>query len=112
MNSSKIVRITPKAEGKKTLSTAQKQFNSLTKKIDRQKKLLIEWKETVPQYHQKFELEYEPLEEALSNHKAEWVQLLDQFFDMPLFKKTDKLKIKHLICELSLDVQVFKFFAA
>ncbi|WP_340124320.1 hypothetical protein [Methylobacter svalbardensis] len=52
-------------------------------------------------YHQKFEQEYEPLEEALSNHKAEWVQLLDQFFDMPLFKKTDKLKIKHLICELS-----------
>ncbi|WP_340124461.1 hypothetical protein [Methylobacter svalbardensis] len=50
MNASKIVRITPKAEGKKTLSAAQKQFNSLTKKIDRQKKLLIEWKETVPLY--------------------------------------------------------------
>ena len=101
MNASKTVQITPKVEGKKTLSAAQKQFNSLTKKIDRQKKLLIEWKETVPLYHQKFEQEYEPLEEALSNHKAEWVQLLDRFFDLPLFKKTDKSKMKHLICELS-----------
>jgi hypothetical protein len=97
----KIVRITPKTDGKKILSAAQKQFNSLTKKIDSKKKLLIEWKETIPLYRQKVEQEYEPLEDALSNHKSEWVQLLDQFYDMPLFKKTDKLKMKHLICELS-----------
>lgn len=103
MNQSKnkIVRITPKVDGKKILSAAQKQFNSLTKKIDSKKKLLIEWKETIPLYRQKIEQEYEPLEEALSNHKSEWVQLLDKFYDMPLFKKTDKLKMKHLICELS-----------
>ena len=98
---SKIVRITPKADGKKTLSADQKQFNSLTKKIDQQKKRLIEWKETIPLYRQKVEHEYEPLEDALNNHKAEWVQLLDQFYDMPVFKKTDKLKMKHLICEIS-----------
>jgi hypothetical protein len=101
MNASKIVQIAPQVEGKKTLSAAQKQFNSLTKKIDRQKKLLIEWKETVPLYHQTFELEYQPLEDALSNHKAVWIKLLDKFFDLPLFKKTDKSKMKHLICELS-----------
>ena len=98
---SKIVRIAPKADGKKTLSSAQKQFNSLTKKIDRQKKLLIEWKETIPLYRQNVGQEYEPLEDALNNHKSEWVQLLDQLYDMPLFKKTDKLKMKHLICEVS-----------
>jgi DnaJ domain. len=98
---SKIVRITPKADGKKTLSADQKQFNSLTKKIERQKKLLIEWKEIIPLYRQKVEQEYEPLEDALTNHKSEWVQLLDQFYDMPLFKKTDKMKMKYLICELA-----------
>ena len=39
MNSpkSKVVRITPKDDGKKALSADQKQFNSLTKKIDQQK---------------------------------------------------------------------------
>lgn len=98
---SKTVRITPKTVEKKPLSTAQKQFNSLTKKIDQQKKLLGEWKETIPLYHQHVEQEYEPLQETLNNHKSQWVQLLDRFYDMPLFKKTDKQKIKHLICDIS-----------
>jgi hypothetical protein len=97
----KIIFIKPKTDGKKILSAAQKQFNSLTKKIDSKKKLLMKWKETIPLYRQKFDQEYEPLEETLSNHKSEWVQLLDQSYDMPLFKKIDKLKMKHLICELS-----------
>ncbi len=97
----KLVLITPKADGKKILSAAQKQFNSLTKKIDNKKKLLMEWQETIPLYRQKVDEEYEPLEEALSNHKSEWVQLLDQSYNLPLFKKTDKLKMKHLICELA-----------
>ena len=38
---------------------------------------------------------------ALTNHKTEWLQLLDQCYAMPLFKKADKLKMQHLICELS-----------
>ncbi|WP_262963694.1 J domain-containing protein [Methylobacter psychrophilus] len=97
----KLVLITPKADGKKILSAAQKQFNSLTKKIDNKKKLLMEWKETIPLYRHKVDEEYEPLEEALSNHKSEWVQLLDQSYNLPLFKKNDKLKMKHLICELA-----------
>jgi hypothetical protein len=97
----KIVLITQKTDGKKTLSAAQKQFNSLTKKIDLQKKRLTEWIETIPLYRQKFELEYDPLEDALSNHKSEWAQLLDRLYDIPLFKKADKLKMRHLICELT-----------
>lgn len=100
----KTVRITPKTVDKKTLSAAQKQFNSLTKKIDQQKKVLVEWKETIPLYHRQVEQEYEPLEEVLNNRKSEWVQLLDRFYEMPLFKKTDKSKIKHLICEISGDL--------
>lgn len=100
----KTVAITPKAEDKKTLSAAQKQFNSLTKKIDKQKKLLLEWQETIPLYRQQVDQEYEPLENTLNNHKAEWVRLLDRFYDMPLFKKTDKSKIKHLICDVSGDL--------
>lgn len=97
----KTVRITPKTVDKKNLSAAQKQFNSLTKKIDQQKKVLVEWKETIPLYHRQVEQEYEPLQEVLNNRKSEWVQLLDRFYEMPLFKKNDKLKIKHLICEVS-----------
>ena len=48
----KAVRIVEKAE-KTALSQAQKKFNSLTKKIDAQKKLLQEWQDAVPQYQQR-----------------------------------------------------------
>ena len=54
-----IAGITPKSDGKKALSADQKQFNSLTKKIDRQKQRLIEWKATIPLYRQQVEQEYE-----------------------------------------------------
>ncbi|MFI3191099.1 hypothetical protein BCS42_00890 [Crenothrix sp. D3] len=96
----KTVRITPKTD-KKILSAVQKQFNSLTKKIDQQKKLLLEWKETIPLYRQKIDAEYEPLDNALNKHRADMVQLFDQHYDNSLFKKTDKAKIKHLICSIA-----------
>jgi len=99
----KIVHIKPKPQAK-TLSAGQKQFNSLSKKIDRQKKLLLEWKETIPSYHQKVEQEYDPLVETLNQHQLQWIQLLDSFYDQPLFKKTDKAKIKHLIIDACEDL--------
>lgn len=101
----KIVHIDAKAE-KKTLSSAQKQFNSLTKKIDQQKKLLLEWQETIHVYNQKVEQEYEPLADTFNNHRLQWTQLLDRFYNLPLFKKTDKLKIRHLISETCQDLIV------
>lgn len=101
MNQSKnkAVSISTKTD-KKTLSAAQKKFNSLTKKIDQQKKLLLEWKETIPLYRQKVETEFDPLDNELNKHRAEMARLFDQHYDNPLFKKTDKSKIKHLVCEI------------
>ncbi|MDD2722878.1 MAG: hypothetical protein PHH59_02490 [Methylovulum sp.] len=101
----KVVQVKPKAQAK-TLSAAQKQFNSLSKKIDRQKNLLREWKETIPSYHQKVGQEYDPLVETLNQHQLEWIKLLDTFHDQPLFKKTDKAKIKHLIIDVCEDLLV------
>ena len=74
MNSpkSKVVRIIPKSDGKKALSADQKQFNSLTKKIDRQKQRLIEWKATIPLYRQKVEHDYDPLQAVLTKHKPKF----------------------------------------
>ena len=102
-DTNKVVHIKPKAQAK-TLSAAQKQFNSLSKKIDGQKKLLMEWKATVPAYLQKVGQEYEPLVDTYNQHRLKWIQLLDKFHDQPLFKKTDKAKIKHLIIEVCEDL--------
>jgi hypothetical protein len=96
----KAVSISSKTD-KKTLSAAQKKFNSLTKKIDQQKKLLLEWKETIPLYRQKIETEYDPLDKEFNNHRAEMARLFDQYYDNPLFRKTDKAKIRHLVCEIT-----------
>lgn len=96
----KAVRITPKTDSK-VLSAAQKRFNSLTKKIDSQKKILLEWKETIPAYRQKVEQEYNVLVDTFDKYRAEMVQLFDQNFDNKLFKRTDKAKLTHLICSIS-----------
>lgn len=101
--SNKIVRIAPKTQAK-TLSAAQKQFNSLSKKIELRKKTLLAWKENIPVYRQKTEQEYNPLVDTFHKRQLEWMQLLDQFYDDPSFKKAEKAKIKHLISELSEDL--------
>ena len=82
----KTISITPKADEKKTLSAQQKQFNTLTKKIDSQKQRLVEWQETIPVYQQKINQSYEPLQETFNTYSAEFLQLLDQHYDLPLFK--------------------------
>lgn len=97
----KEVRIAPQTEGKESLSPAQKQFNNLTKKIERQKKRLLEWNETMSTCQQKASNELLPLQESGNALRVEWVMQLDRCYDNPLFKKTDKSKIRHLICEAS-----------
>lgn len=97
--SNKTIRLAPKTQ-EKTLSAAQKQFNSLSKKIDQQKKTLLAWKEAIPVYQQKSEQEYNPLVDTFYQHQLEWIKRLDQFYDNSLFKKTDKSKIKYLIIQV------------
>jgi hypothetical protein len=104
-NDSNVIHIASKPQAK-TASAAQKQFNTLIKKIDGQKKLLLEWKATIPAYQQKVDQEYEPLFDSFNEHRLQWIQLLDSYYDQPAFKKTDKVKIKHLIASVCDDLIV------
>ncbi|MCX7097188.1 MAG: hypothetical protein NTV43_04695 [Methylococcales bacterium] len=99
----KVVHVKPKAQAK-TLSAAQKRFNRLSKQIDQQKKLLLEWKEAIPTYNSKVEQEYRPLVETFNQLKLQWLQLLDSYYGQPLFKKAEKAKIKHLILDICEDL--------
>lgn len=99
----KAIRIAPKKQGS-TLSAAQKRFNNLIKQIDKNKKLLLDWKDTIPVYQQKVGQEYEPLFDTFNGYRLEWLQLLDQYYEQPLFKKTDKAKIKHIISAVCDDL--------
>lgn len=98
-SNTKIVQIADNKE-KKVLSKAQKQFNNLIKKIESQKKLLLEWQDTVPNYHQHVDKEYEPLLNSFNDHRIEWLHLLDSAYDNKDFKKTDKNKIKDIVGDL------------
>jgi hypothetical protein len=101
----KAIRIAPKKQGS-TLSAAQKRFNNLIKQIDKNKKLLLDWKDTIPVYQQKVGQEYEPLFDTFNGYRLEWLQLLDQYYEHPQFKKTDKAKIKHIISTVCDDLVV------
>ena len=99
----KIVRIAPVADSK-TLSKAQKQFNTLSQKIEAEKKRLLEWQETIPTYNRKVSGEFEKLVEAYNSERVKMAQLLDRAYENKLFKKTDKAKLRHLITEITADL--------
>ena len=96
----KNVRIAPVTDSK-TLSKAQKQFNTLSQKIEAEKKRLLEWQETIPTYNRKVSGEFEKLVEAYNSERVKMAQLLDRAYENKLFKKTDKAKLRHLITEIT-----------
>lgn len=85
-------------------SKAQKKFNDLTKKIDAQKLLLQEWQETTAKYQQRFHAEYQPIANDYNDSRVALVHLLDEAYGDKFFKKTDKAKLKELICNLSMGL--------
>ena len=87
-----------------TSSKAQKKFNDLTKKIEEQKKLLQEWQEITTKYQQRFHSEYQPIADNYHDCRMALVYLLDEAHGDKFFKKTDKAKIKELICNLSIGL--------
>jgi hypothetical protein len=99
----KIVRIAPVADSK-TLSKAQKQFNTLTQKIEAEKKRLLEWQDAIPTYNRKVSGEFERLVEAYNNERVKMAQLLDRAYENKLFKKTDKAKLRHLITDITAEL--------
>jgi hypothetical protein len=99
----KIVHIKHTVE-KTTLSKAQKKFNGLIKKIEVQKQILQEWQDTTPKYQQRYHAEYEPLFESYNECRVQLVHLLDEAHGDKFFKKTDKAKLRNLICDMAADL--------
>jgi hypothetical protein len=108
----KAVRIA-NASDKKVLSNGQKRFNSLIKRLETKRKLLQHWQETFPVYRQRVLTEYDSLYDEYNQQRAELVFLFDAAYPKKTFTKTDKRKLKHLICSIteeliSYDVEEMK----
>lgn len=99
----KIVHIKHEVE-KTVLSKSQKTFNSLIKKIDAQKKILVDWENSKSKISQRVHGEYQPLVDSFNQTRAEMVHFLDRAHGDSFFKKTDKAKLKALISDLAFDL--------
>ena len=100
LSESKIVRIVD-AKEQSILSKAQKLFNKLIKKIDRERKLLASWQDTIPLCQQKYTSEFVPLLQTFNNLKGDLVSLLDNVYADKTFSKTDKATIDKIICSIA-----------
>lgn len=99
----KIVHIKHEVE-KTVLSKSQKTFNNLIKKIDAQKKILVDWENSKSKISQRVHGEYQPLVDSFNQTRAEMVHLLDRAHGDSFFKKADKAKLKALISDLAFDL--------
>jgi hypothetical protein len=100
---SKIVRIL-EPKGQSALSKAQKLFNKLIKKIDEQRKALAEWQTAIPRYQQRYANDFDPLLQTFDQHRVKLVHLFDRAYIDKALTKTDKAKIKDIICPIAAEL--------
>ena len=93
-----------KTQEQSPASRAHSQFNTLIKKIDKQKKQLADWIATESMYRNKVAADYVPQHNRVANLKAELAQLFDRAYDDARFKKRDREKLSHLIVALATSV--------
>lgn len=82
---------------KTTLTKAQKQFNTLVKKIEKLKAQLAEWSDEVPRHNERLRCEYQPLFNTYHTLSVELVKLLDRACNEKRLSKTERKKLRHLI---------------
>ncbi len=80
------------------LSSAQKTFNRLRKKIDKQRLELALWQATIPQYGAKHREEYEPLWVTFNQHRSEMLCFLNVAMSNKALTQMEKDKISDIIC--------------
>lgn len=103
LSKSKTVRIV-ESKGQSALSKAQKSFNKLIKKIDEQRRQLAAWQTTIPQYQQKYASEFAPLYQTFNQRRTKLVQLFDQAYSDKALSKSDKTKLKDIICSIAAEL--------
>lgn len=97
---SKVIRIAEQ-QGQPGLSKAQKLFNKLINKIDKERKLLGAWQATIPRFAQKYANELDPRRKTFNDLRTELVCLLDKVYSEKVFNKRDRDKIKDVICAIA-----------
>ena len=86
------------------LTPAQKKFNTLIGRIDRQRKRLAEWQELMPIYQEEILKTFQPLRDSYAGFQAQMVELLDSHYTNNRFSRLQKQKISHIISDICVEL--------
>ena len=86
------------------LTPAQKKFNTLIGRIDRQRKRLAEWQELMPIYQEEVLKTFQPLRDSYAGFQAQMVELLDSHFVNNRFSRLQKQKVSHIISDICVEL--------
>lgn len=98
MSHTDALQITPTGGGP-ALSPAQKRFNTLTRRIEQARLLLLAWQEQVPAFRRSHAEVLQPLQAQLvAGHRA-WMLALEAALGRPGWRKAERELLAELLCE-------------
>ncbi|MEB0216973.1 MULTISPECIES: molecular chaperone DnaJ [unclassified Undibacterium] len=86
------------------LTKSQKLFNKLIKKIDSERKHLLEWQTMIPLLQQKFAKELQPHLHTLDALRIRLVKLFDQSHSSKGYTKKEKEKLSDIVSTVAVDL--------
>lgn len=84
---------------KPSLSKAQKAFNTLIKRLEKQRAVLRTWEKALLTYRSRMAGEWLPAQENLRNLRREWVLALDRAANLKSLGKADRHLARDLVCD-------------
>ncbi len=99
-----LVRIATAAADNSALSKAQKEFNRLTKRIEKLEKEVHDFGAAATVLRQRVQKEYRPLQAAHNAERAKLVRLFDVALDTYKITKGERTKILYLMLEGCIDL--------
>ncbi|RJG26331.1 molecular chaperone DnaJ [Massilia cavernae] len=86
------------------VSRVRKQFNTLVKKLEAERKRLAAWHEALPEIQRQVETGYLPLARAFDGHRKALLELFDRAHAHKAMGKKDKAKLVDLISSIALSL--------
>lgn len=102
-SSSQSLRISTRKQAAR-LTPAQKKFNTLIGRINRQRKRLAEWQEIMPIYQEEVLKTFQPLRDSYAGFQAQMVELLDSHYTNNRFSRLQKEKVSHIISDICVEL--------
>ena len=102
-SSSQSLRISTSKQAAR-LTPAQKQFNTLMGRINRQRKRLAEWQEIIPIYQEEVLKSFQPLRDSYAGFQAQMVELLDSHYTNNRFSRLQKEKVSRIISDICVEL--------